>query len=106
MVDRQEHAQNIGELLSAIAVRLKPNGSLFVQSLLHQTCSYLMSTDSWMGRNFFTAGSILALNSYYHLAPPSLHVAEVWPVNGVGYSKTLLAWLELQEAKRALFVPK
>ena len=26
-------------------------------------------------------------------------IADTWPVSGVGYSKTLLAWLELQEAQ-------
>lgn len=89
----------------AVARRLKPGGKLFVQSLLHQTCSYVMG-DTWMGRNFFTAGSILALNSYFHLAPPELYISEMQPVNGIGYSKTLLAWLHLLEAHRPKFVAK
>jgi len=59
-----------------------------------------------MGRNFFTAGSIISLNSYFHIAPPELYVAECIPVNGIGYAKTLLAWLELQEKQRAKLVEK
>lgn len=105
-IETVEHAQNIGALLGAVAARLRPGGRFFVHSLLHQSSSYLVETDSWMGRNFFTGGSILSLNSYFHLAPPSLHVAEVVPVNGAGYSKTLLAWLALMEPQRAAFVAK
>ena len=58
-IETIEHAQNIRELLGAVSTRLKPGAKLFVQSLLHQTCSYVMG-DTWMGRNFFTAGSVRA----------------------------------------------
>ena len=58
------------------------------------------------GRNFFTGGSILSLNSYCHLAPPSLYLADVLPVSGEGYAKTLLAWLALMEPQRGAFVAK
>ena len=104
-IETIEHAQNIRELLRAIGKRLIPGGRLFVQSLLHQTCSYVMG-DTWMGRNFFTAGSILSLNSYFHLTPPELHIIDMSPVNGIGYSKTLLAWLYLMEEKKGPFVSK
>ena len=104
-IETIEHAQNIGELLDATARRLKPGATLFVHSLLHQSSSYLMG-DSWMGRNFFTGCSILSLNSYCHLLPDSLVLRGVAPVNGIGYSKTLKAWLDLMEEKRAPFVAK
>lgn len=103
-IETVEHAQNIRELLGAVAERLKRGAKFFVHSLLHQSSSYLVSTDGWIGRNFFTGGSILALNSYCHLAPPSLYLADVLPVNGVGYAKTLLAWLSRMEPQRAAFV--
>lgn len=105
-IETIEHAQNIRKLLSAVADRLRPGAKLFVQSLLHQNKSYVMSDDDWMGRNFFTGGSILSLNSYFHLAPPSLYIAAMEPVNGTGYSKTLLAWLYKMEPNRAKFVSK
>jgi len=105
-IETIEHAQNISELLSAVALRLKPNAKFFVQSLLHQSASYLLDSDSWMGRNFFTGGSIIALNSYFHLAPAELYLADVVPVNGKEYSSTLLAWLALQEKNRAKLVKK
>jgi len=104
-IETIEHSQNVRELLGAVAARLKPGGRLFVQSLLHQTASYVMG-DTWMGRNFYTAGSILGLNSYFHLAPPELYVAEMSPVNGVGYSKTLLAFLYLLDGNKGPFVAK
>ena len=105
-IETVEHAQNIGELLRGVALRLKPGAKFFVHSLLHQSCSYLLSPDTWMGRNFYTGGSILALNSYFHLAPKDLYLADVQPVSGVGYMKTSLAWLELQEKNKARFVKK
>ena len=61
-IETIEHAQNIGALLDGVSTRLRPGGVLFVQSLLHQTCSYLMDSSSWFGRNFFSGGSILSLN--------------------------------------------
>jgi len=103
-IETIEHAQNIGELLNATALRLKPGAKLFVHSLLHQSSSYLLTSDTWMGRNFFTGGSIMSLNSYYHLLPDSLVLRDVRPVNGIGYSKTLLAWLYAMEKHRATFV--
>ncbi|EOD34093.1 hypothetical protein EMIHUDRAFT_471594 [Emiliania huxleyi CCMP1516] len=62
-IETVEHAQNIKELLAAVAARLRPGGRFFVHSLLHQSASYLVDADSWMGRNFFTGGSIISLNS-------------------------------------------
>lgn len=91
-------------LLAAVAQRLKPGAKLFAQSLLHQSASYLMSADTWMGRNFFTGGSILSLNSYFLLTPPELVLTTVIPVLGCGYSRTLLDWLKLMEPQRAEFV--
>lgn len=105
-IETIEHAQNIRELLAAVAMRLKPGGKFFVHSLLHQSASFVMDADSWMGRNFYTGGSIISLNSYFHLAPPELYISECIPVSGIGYMKTALAWLDLQEKSRATLVAK
>lgn len=105
-IETVEHARDIRTLLEHVAQRLKPQSKLFVHSLLHQSNSYLLDDSDWMGRNFFTGGSILALNSYHHIAPPSLYISEVHPVNGQGYSRTLLAWLEALERNRTLMVNK
>ena len=96
-IETIEHAQNIHDLLDAVAARLKKGRKLFVHSLLHQSASYFMSDESWMGRNFFTGGSIISLNTYFHLCPQSLRIADMWPISGTGYSKTLLAWYAKQE---------
>lgn len=105
-VETVEHAQNISALLGAVALRLNKGARFFVHSLLHQSSSYLLDADSWMGRNFFTGGSILSLNSYFHLTPPELYIADVLPVSGNGYSRTLLAWCYLQEEQRSKHVNK
>ena len=107
-IETIEHCRNIGLLLEAVGARLKPGATLFVQSLLHQSASYLVDSGDWMGRNFFSGGSIMSLNSYYHLCPPSLRLDEVQPLLGDGYSKTLSAWcdnLEVhQPSARTLFL--
>lgn len=105
-IETIEHARDIRSLLSAVARRLKPGAKLFVHSLLHQTKSFLMSESNWMGRNFFSGGSILALNSYMHLCPPELLITEVIPISGLGYSLTLIAWLEAMEKKKSVFVAR
>jgi len=105
-IETIEHCRNIRQLLAAVAGRLKPGGRLFAQSLLHQSASYLCDAGDWMGRNFFSGGSILSLNSYFHLTPPSLRLESVTPVSGVGYSRTLHAWLVNLEAQRPLLVAK
>ena len=35
-----------------------------------------------------------------------MHISEMEPVSGIGYSKTLLAWLYLMEPQRSKFVAK
>ena len=52
------------------------------------------------------AWQILSLNSYFHLCPADMHISEMEPVSGIGYSKTLLAWLYLMEPQRSKFVAK
>mmetsp|Transcript_13689 Transcript_13689/g.30659 ORF Transcript_13689/g.30659 Transcript_13689/m.30659 type:complete len:347 (-) Transcript_13689:57-1097(-) len=105
-IETLEHARNIASLIEAVADRLKLGARFFVHSLLHQSASYLVDDGDWMGRNFFSGGSILSLNSYFHLAPPSLYVTEVVPISGKGYSLTLLAWLAKMEANRGEFVAR
>lgn len=105
-IETIEHCRNIRALLDAVGNRLRPGATLFVQSLCHQSASYLVDSGDWMGRNFFSGGSILSLNSYYHLTPPSLHLEGVEPILGDGYSRTLAAWLDNLEAKRGGMVAK
>ena len=52
-IETIEHARDIRTLLDYTAKRLKPSSRLFVQSLLHQSRTYLMDDSNWMGRNFF-----------------------------------------------------
>ena len=103
-IETVEHAKNISALLEAVAGRLKPGAKLFVQSLLHQSTSYLLDESTWMGRNFFTGGSILSLNSYFHLCPDSMRLVDLQPVSVDGYSLTLLAWLYQLEPQRSVMV--
>lgn len=99
-IETLEHAQNIKILLQAISLYLKPNGKFFCQSLLHQEKSFVMDNTSWLGRNFYTSGSIISLNSYFHLTPKELYIEDITPVNGTHYCKTLKTWLVLMEKNK------
>lgn len=103
-IETVEHARNISALFDAVAKRLCTGAKFFVHSLLHQTASYVVDDGDWLGRNFFSGGSIVALNTYLHLKPRSLDLVSMEPVNGGGYSRTLLAWLENLERRKADYV--
>jgi len=103
-IETIEHSRNVNALLTAVAARMRPGAILFVQSLLHQSMSYMMGADSWMGRNFFAGGSILALNSYFHLIPPTLRISGFEAINGLHYSRTLDAWLYAMERHKKQIV--
>lgn len=91
-IETIEHCHNIEKLFYWINKRLKNNGLVFIQSLTLQHDSYLIDNDSWMGRNFFSGGQMLSLQSYLHYNK-DLIVTNMIPRNGYEYSKTLEFWL-------------
>lgn len=87
-----EHCRAYNLLFTKLASVLKPDGLCFFQILGHFKYSYLMRDDSWMGRNFFTGGTIpsMQLFSYFN---KDLIVSKTEIINGKQYAKTLDAWL-------------
>jgi cyclopropane-fatty-acyl-phospholipid synthase len=53
-----EHSKDYAKAFKAIAKVLKDGGKAFTQILCHREYTYFMNNDDWMGRNFFTGGTI------------------------------------------------
>jgi len=94
-----EHSRNYQALFARIAKVLAPDGRFFVQILGHREYSYLMNAKSWMGRRFFTGGTIPSMTFFHHFTD-DLCVERTEVVTGTEYSRTLDAWLQLMYAKR------
>lgn len=87
-----EHCRAYNLLFKKLASILKPDGLCFFHILGHSKYSYLMRDDSWMGRNFFTGGTIPSMQLFSHFNE-DLIVSKTEVINGKQYAKTLDAWL-------------
>jgi cyclopropane-fatty-acyl-phospholipid synthase len=87
-----EHCRAYNLLFKKLASILKSDGLCFFQILGHSKYSYLMRDDSWMGRNFFTGGTIPSMQLFSHFND-DLIVSNKEVINGKQYAKTLDAWL-------------
>ncbi len=106
-VEMFEHMRNYEELLRRIARWTRPDAKLFVHIFCHKTFAYPFETeeaDDWMGRYFFTGGIMPSENllSYFQ---DDFRLREQWAVNGNHYARTLRAWLDLQDEKKAAVMP-
>eukprot|EP00439_Symbiodinium_sp_Y106_P069540 s19_g11.t6 len=68
-----EHSRNYQALFARIAKVLAPDGRFFVQILGHREYSYLMNAKSWMGRRFFTGGTLRPTVDSFDDVLSSLH---------------------------------
>lgn len=102
-IETIEHCRNIKNIFKAVNIRLKDDGFVFIQSLVNQRSSYLMTNDTWMGRNFFSGGQILSIESYLHYND-DLIIDKLVPRNGTEYSKTLDLWLSNLECNKDVII--
>jgi len=95
-----EHSRDYGKAFEAMSKVLKNEGKVFVQILCHREYTYFMNSDDWMGRNFFTGGTIPS-TKFFLLFTEHLVVDESWYLPGTLYARTLDAWLEAMHAAKA-----
>lgn len=97
-----EHSKDYGTAFEAISKVLKDDGKVFVQILCHREYTYFMNSDDWMGRNFFTGGTIPSTKLFLFFTE-HLVCDDAWYLPGTLYARTLDAWLaNMHAAKGAL----
>jgi cyclopropane-fatty-acyl-phospholipid synthase len=102
-VEMFEHMRNYGVLFDRIRSWLNPAGKLFVHVFAHRRFPYLFETegaDNWMGRYFFTGGTMPSFGLLPRVAG-ALALEESWWMDGRHYARTLEDWLLNLDERRA-----
>jgi len=104
-IEMFEHMKNYQKLLEKVASWMKkPGGKLFIHILTHRWKSYHFTKDDWMGRNFFTGGTMPSHNLLLNFQD-NFSIKRHWGVSGKDYARTLDSWLAKMDAHQELLEP-
>jgi len=87
-----EHCRGYSLLFEKISTILSSDGYCFFHILAHTKHTMIQNKNTWMGRNFFSGGTIPRVDLFAHFNN-HLQVYDTQIVNGKEYSKTLDIWL-------------
>ena len=87
-----EHCRGYSLLFEKMSKILTDNGFCFFQLLANTKNTTIMSSNTWMGRNFFSGGTIPKIDLFSKFNK-HLKVFDSQIINGKEYSKTLDSWL-------------
>ena len=106
-IEMFEHMKNYESLMARCVEWLKPGGKMFVHIFVHKHLAYNFETegdDNWMGKYFFTGGTMPSDHLLLYFAHP-LKIVGHWAVNGVHYSKTLEVWMRRMDKNMDIIRP-
>jgi len=98
-----EHSKDYHAVFRTVSSVLRDDGRCFFQILCHREYTYFMNNDDWMGRNFFTGGTIPSTKLFLFFNE-HLGVDRTWYLSGKSYARTLDAWLHRMAANRTAVV--
>jgi cyclopropane fatty-acyl-phospholipid synthase-like methyltransferase len=96
-IEMFEHMKAYPLLFKKVSSWLAPKGLVFIHIFCHRDTPYhFEEDDGWMAQTFFSGGTMPSLDlfTYFQQDLTLLHSSYL---NGVHYSKTLEAWLKLQD---------
>ena len=103
-VEMLEHVRNHRAVFERARGWLDPDGAFFVQVFAHRFLEYPFESEgpgSWMARTFFTGGLMPSPHWMVEAARTQFDLAGKWWLDGMHYSRTLEAWLDLLDSRIA-----
>ncbi|KAH8827909.1 S-adenosyl-L-methionine-dependent methyltransferase [Flagelloscypha sp. PMI_526] len=106
-IEMFEHMKNYQMLLRKISTWLRlakgeNEALLFIHIFCHRTMPYhFESDDGWMAQNFFSGGTMASHDLFLYFQD-DVTLLKSWYISGVNYSKSLEAWLALQDKNRTV----